>query len=329
MLKEKIKNKVALFIPVISMRDYATGLYKLNCDGNIARILSMVYQSDIILAYITVPVYEKIDKDDFRELQLKLIDKGIKNKVTFIYSGLYGDNAAETRRSNHNVNFLFDVISPESIDIIIVEPQGITKQLINSSLIDNEKLIYWCVASETKYHSPWFTREFKEDDKFISGIIATACATDSQVEYFGEKAYKEEFYNPKFSDSKIIFFPFRLSDQSYQSGLFIEMICRLKSEGIKNFKVLITDPNQSCIEVPDAIIVQSDHSIYTAILKGKPIIPYFENADEVKHISIEEFCMYKCEVICYDNREIAYGDNIHQVPNDECFYRELKKLITN
>ena len=324
MLREKLKNKNVLFIPVFSMRDYKTGKYKLNCDGNMARILSIVYSSQLNNCIITIPMKEKLDLDDFKQLLVKLKDKMIENKITFYYDDGYGVNAKETR-SSKNFSYIKKKDVYDSFDYIVSEPQQVTNELIKR--FNNDKLIYWCVASETINYSPWFTREYKEIDKEIASKILTVCATSSQVKYLKGKSVKGEFYLSEFSNIKIIFFPFRISDESYKWELFVSMVNNLIEEGVKNFRVLYTDPNNSSGDLSDVFVkVQNDFPVYIAILKGQPIIPYFENANEVKHISIEEMAMYNCNIICYNTKEIKC-DNITMVKNNKEFYEELKKKV--
>ena len=325
MLKELLVGKKVLFVPVFSMCDYKTGKYKLNCDGNMARILSIIYTSNLESCYITIPMLEKIDENDFKQLIKKIKDKNINKKINFIYSPGYGENAKATRRSASFKTHLCTYINVYTkFDYIISEPQRITVDLMK--LYPN-KIIYWCVASETISYSPWFTREYKVIDKMIASQVLTICATDSQVEYLKGKSVKGEFYEPIFSEMKIIFFPFRISDESYKWNLFISMIKRLIEEGISNFKVLYTDPNNSVGELSDVFMkVQSDFPLYLAILKGQPIIPYFENANEVKHISIEEMIMYNCNIICYNTNEVNCR-NVIKVNNDEEFYNALKEKL--
>lgn len=328
---EKLNGANFLFVPVLSMRDYSTNKYKLNCDGNMARVLSIIYKGEINgirinHAVINIPSLDKLMQSDFKELKNKIIQKGIDDKITFIFNNNYGINAHDTRMTPKLID---DINNINSFDYIVTEPQYLTKQLINDDSINNNKLIYWCVASETINYSPWFTKEFKEDDKWIASKITTICATDSQVKYLKGKSKLGEFYNANFSDMKIIFFPFRISDESYQWNKFFNMLKRLKSEGVRNYKVLVTDPNNSLENISDDFIsiIDSSFPLYISILKGKPIIPYFENADEVLHISIKEMEMYKCEIICYNNHSIQDDTNIYKVSNDEEFYAKLKELI--
>jgi hypothetical protein len=130
---------------------------------------------------------------------------------------------------------------------------------------------------------------------------------------------------------KIIFFPFRLSDPSYKADTLKEMIKKLNQE-VSNFKVIITDQNESSeadelLKLDNVIKMKADFPVYLSILKGRPIIPYFENADEIKHISIEEMIKYDCEIICYENKELPDRSNIIKVKDDKTFYIALKRTI--
>ena len=327
-LKDIIKGANVLFVPVLSMRSYENGLYKLNCDGNMARVLSLIYKSGIKKADIMIPDIDRLLMSDFYELNDRLVQKGLDTKISFIHNKCYGNNAYETRKA---LELLIPDVNYNSYDYIITEPQEATIQLILNEDIDNDKLIYWCVASETVNYSPWFTKEFKDSDKWIANNITTICATQSQVDFLKGKSVKDTFYDAKFSDMKIIFFPFRLSDPSYQWGKFRNMIKRLRKENVKNFEIIVTDPNNSLDEdikrQEGYVHVDSCFPVYISILKGKPIIPYFENADEIKHISIEEMIMYKCNIICYNNTEIPNVSNVLKVSDDEEFYQALKRLI--
>lgn len=326
MIRDRIERKYVLFIPVYSMRSYETGKYKLNCDGNMARVLSMIYSSNPLFVDIYIPSNNMIDQDDFIALKRKLFNKGIDKKVRFIHTK-YGANAKETRALNTILNTDMNY-GRASYDVVIVEPQV---SVIDASILYGKtNVIYWCVASETISYSPWFTKDYKDLDKYLAQNFVTACATQSQVDYLGGLSYKDEFYNPEFSDTKIIFFPFRLSDESYQWEKFQQMIYQLCKEGVRDFSVIVTDPNASIktSNIPNLVFAPSSSPIYVSILKGKPIIPYFEKADEVKHIGIEEMVMYNCDIVCYDNKELPDSNNIYKVNDDLAFYDALKGLLT-
>lgn len=327
MIRDRIAWNYALFVPVYSMRSYETGKYKLNCDGNMARVLSMIYDSNVLFADILIPSGNMLDRNDFLELKRKVRNKGLEKKISFKHTAGYGANAKETRASNMIIN-IPPGINKQSYDVVIVEPQT---AVIDASIVyGNDKIIYWCVASETISFSPWFTKDYKDLDKYLAQNFVTACATQSQVDYLGGLSYKDEFYNPKFSDTKIIFFPFRLSDESYQWEKFQQMVFQLCHDGVKDFSVIITDPNASVktSNIQNVTFAPSSSPIYISILKGKPIIPYFEKADEVKHIGIEEMVMYNCDIICYDNKELPDTSNIYKVNDDIAFYDTLKGLVT-
>lgn len=321
-----IKGKRCLFIPVYSMRDYKTGKYKMMNDGNMARILSKVFSVANDSVDVMIPSIEDIA--DFEELSNFVAKSGI--KVRFIQTGCYGKNANETRKS-----FKF-VTDPklkllelcDEYDIIICEPNYLTMYLIERGFED--KLIYWCVASKTSQMCPWFVEEFSDLDKMIAQKVKTAVLTKTQVEYLGGMSFVDsEFYRPELFDYKTIFFPFRLSDQSYHAEFVRDAINELKDEGYNNFKILYTDPNASDVFIDDGTFVKipSSKDVYLSVLKSKPIIPYLEDSNNVLHISIFEFMYYGCKLIMFENDNINPDGAIMIDNNIESLKKAIKKFL--
>jgi hypothetical protein len=83
--------------------------------------------------------------------------------------------------------------------------------------------------------------------------------------------------------------------------LFEKTIDKLIKDGIDNFVVLYTDPNDSHLldeKNSDIYIkVSSNKFVYQAILKGQPIVPYFDDTTKNYHSNIFEFNYYGCDVI--------------------------------
>ena len=114
------------------------------------------------------------------------------------------------------------------------------------------------------------------------------------------KSYVEEFYLPGFFDLNIIFFPFRLTDRNYKAIEFKKKIEEMyENKNLKDFVVLYTDMNDSGIfeDKKPFKKIPSDKELYLAILKSKPIIPYFENEEMLLHISYVEFKYYGCNIV--------------------------------
>ena len=99
-----------------------------------------------------------------------------------------------------------------------------------------------------------------------------------------------------------------MTDESYHVKEFVEIINNIRMCGFNNFRVLFTDPNNSGLIEEDEVFkkVSCDKDLYISILKGKPIIPYFEDSNNVVHISIYEFMFYECEVIMFENENINF-----------------------
>jgi hypothetical protein len=322
-ISKEIENKKVLFIPIYSMRSYKTGKYKMLNDGNMARILSKIYSSNVKSAHVLIP--EQYEIEDFEDLN-NFVER-LKINVTFLQVKCYGENANETRNTLRFINDkeLNLLERCNNYDVIISEPNMTTYALMESKI--KSKLIYWCVASKTSEICPWFVEEFADMDYKIAQNVKTAVLTKTQMFYLKGKSFVDtDFYKAELFDYKTIFFPFRLSDKSYKAKIFRKIIEELKSEGINNFKVLFTDPNNSGIFEEDGTFVKVDSSkdVYLSILKSKPIIPYFEDSNNMLHISIFEFDYYGCKIIMYENDNIKPESAVF-IKNDS----EIKEALKN
>ena len=257
--------------------------------------------------------------------------KYIKN-IEWISCSAYGHNAKETRDNYKSmVDFINENKLLDDIDYVVCEPNYLIKYFIESNIY-NCKFIYWCVASITSEMCPWFVEEYIDLDKKIAKEIPTAVCTKTQVEALGINSFVEPIYNPEFFDYDIIFFPFRLSDQSYKFEEFRNIIETYYEETISKccnrFKVLYSDPNQSYKDKLNNEIfvkVPSDKPVYLSILKSKPIIPYFEDSKNMEHISINEFLYYDCRIIAFENERFDNNTNVRQISKLD----EIKKVLSD
>ena len=319
MLAEKIRDKRVLFVPIYSMRNYQTGQYELEHDGNYNRVLSLLAKHTFTKADVLIPANAVLPKKP--------------NDVDFIVSASYGKNAKATRDTENLFDDVIALFEHNKYDIIVVEPNALTLQLIahfrNITMLD--KLVYWCVASATECGTPWFVQEYASTDKQIASTVVTACASQSQVEYLQGKSYLEEsFYNPEVFDYQTIFFPFRLTDQNYHANEFAEIVKQLQNTpGLKPFKVLYTDVNSSGLfdNFDNFVRVSSDHDTYLQVLKGRPIIPYLENDNMLEHVSIHEFLYYNCKVIMLNQKHKRDNPNIIYIDNINCLLKTLCELL--
>lgn len=336
-IKKRMECVKTLFIPIYSMRSYETGLFDILCDGNMARVLNMCKDNESQIVYVAIPE-ERLLKEGCIEQLYKFIELHNITDIEFVQFKGYKENAAATRDSVSFNSQVVDFVNKNDISLLVVEPNLLIKHLLLSnndkirSLIERDRVIYWCVASATTIDVPWFVMGRVQSDIELSRLLPTACAVESQVGFLKGKSYVEEFYNPENFDMKIIFFPFRISDRSYRFNSLVEMVRKLVKEGIYNFKVLLTDPNNSLEDIEDDIkdmfeVIPSSKLIYLAILKGRPIIPYFENADVVKHISICEMLYYKCNIITFKAEELLGKENVYVCETYFGFYNILKQLL--
>lgn len=295
-IQDYVRYKNILFVPIYSMRDYATGVYRLDNDGNMARIVSKLIELD---EYNNATVYIPEVYSGLETIMCQISRYGIQDKVTFKKVKGYGKNAKETRECPWG---LLDVIRDEYIngikyDVIIAEPNFLISKLYPYT----KEIIYWNVASVTTEGTPWFVSDYSLLDRNLARKYKTACATMAQVNALQGNAFVESFYRPNYFDYKIIFFPFRISDENYMAKYVRDVISELYfEEGFGNFKVYYTDPNGSnnVFDKSDIFVkVPSQKEVYLGILKGQPIIPYMENTDVLEHISINEFIYYNCNVI--------------------------------
>lgn len=321
-LTELTRGKRVLFVPIFSMRDRKTGTYHLENDGNFARLMSFIMQSDLQESRMLIPWDYTIDDVMLCKMREKNVD--------IFAVDCYGQNARETRMTDDFFEYFVKTNGAEDFDLIIAEPNHIVDMLIASTIVD--KLVYWCVASTTTEGTPWFVAEWTDVDKRIAQEIPTACANQAQVDFLGGKAFLEPcFYDAKLFDYQTIFFPFRLTDENYHAEEFASVIRRLnETRGLKPFKVLYTDVNNSGIfdEEPECFKkVSSDHDVYLNILKGRPIIPYLEHDDVLEHISIHEFLYYNCEVIMLTQKHKRTSDNIIYIDDISCLYESLVTLL--
>ena len=295
-----ICDKNVLFVPVYSMRSRITGKYNLENDGNMARILSILFQDLLKSAIVLVPEENRCEglnviKDKCKELSFD---------VEFVHTNAYGENAKQTRIEVAKFNEVLDNL--DGIDYVVSEPNYLTLDLClrKEAAEISPKIIYWCVASVTTKRKPWFVVEYAPVDIAIAEKCLTITMTKSQADELGGNSIVDSkaFYNPEIFDVKYIYFPFRLTDENYCVDIFLEAVLELLKCEYK-FVVLYSDPNSSQLfdsllsMYPNVFVkVSSEKDVYLSILKGKPIIPYLEDSD-VLHISEKEFEYYDCDVI--------------------------------
>lgn len=319
-------GKSVLCVPVYSMRSHEGDmLYDLTCDGNFSRVVSILSGCPAESVTITVPPANMLTRES-----LELIAKCIRELcLKFRQCDGYGINARSTRLSAQLGFSVGKIIN--DYDLAIIEPQ-VTMVMCAIDVSSTTQLAYWCVASATTSGTPWFVEDFAGLDKAIADRYLTLCASPTQVEYLAGKSVLAEFSNPAFFDKSILFFPFRLSDEEYDVKSLIRLINSLNDDGLDDaFDVIITDPNDSApdelLNISNVVRLTSSHPAYLAVLKGKPIIPYFGIVDMIRHISLDEMVYYGCNIVCYRNETLAGFQNVSMVDTFEQFCVTMKAMI--
>lgn len=332
-LERIMNNKDVLFVPVYSARSYKTGAYDLAVDGNMSRVLMKVLKSQANHIDIFVP-------DNCENIRLieDILLRNKKDSSVYLLPVKYGKNAHETRNmANQFYGYINHQIARRRYDLIIVEIDSLMYALSRGYLklpVENKKLeiIYW-----TNIWLPGGEMWNKADPDYIITIAEkykTACIIKEQVDlYKGKSFYDEYVYYPEYFEKKTIFFPFRLSDKDYHAAEFADAIKMLLEEGVNNFEVLFTDPNDSGyfdgFDEGIFIKVPPTKAVYNAILKGKPVIPYFSDINQNSHSNIFDFLYYGCDIITFENNICKGHDNVTFIKDLQEFSEELKRRIEN
>lgn len=195
-LKEMLKGKSVLVIPIVSSIDRKTGEYNLEADGNINRIVTtFAYCNNMETLKFVLPKKRKFVPND-------IIDKfGNKYYIyypnTFFsvhYSDNFGIHAGEQRMKKDVYEALYNELKDvfNQYDYIFVESQGLAKLMINRSHLGN-KIIFWNYTCEfvkgNGYNGPEKSRSFlkgyDKDNKYImENVNMTILASPEQVEYY-------------------------------------------------------------------------------------------------------------------------------------------------
>lgn len=320
---ELLKDKNVLMIPVYSARSYKTGKYNLTADGNVSKYLMKITKSNAEKITIFYPD-NSINLDKVK----KILEENTKQKAVWV-PVKYGKNAQETRNMGEQFLSYID----EKYDIVISEINTLAEIIANggNDFCNKNNFIYW-VGTHNIDGTRWDEPGHEQLNKKIAKEVMTACLLPAQVNFLGGKAFKDDYvYEPKYFDKNIIFFPFRLSDNSYKLKLFLNAIRYLyEDEKINNFVVLYTDPNDSglldYIDENIFIKVPANKFVYLSILKGKPIVPFLDDVEKNSHSNIFEFLYYDCKVIMYENENIFFKKAI-KIKNDEELKIKLKELL--
>lgn len=288
-----------------SMRSHKTGEYQLMYDSNTNIMLHKLAgytASDTVT--ITIPRNSDLDQlIQFRNLSNL-------NKCVVIFKFLnYGIHAGDTRDT---MDFILESedIDWSSYDFVECHIESVRPRLGQMRweyMIFNSSVLH----EERPYADKHFTNILRLLDKGYHMKFSTRCqlsmipdqlltSASIDVDFFSPEV--ADYITSKYIDLELLerlkqvvptrakFFPFRLSDKAY---------CFDKV--YPDYKVVVTDPNESCIEHENIINISSMHlckkTLYTTMLllmRDRPDvrIPLYEDITFNYHISIVEMLYY-------------------------------------
>ena len=328
-LKEIIKDKNVLYIPIYSCFDYQTQKLNFKADGNINRFLSTFHHCN---TYKSLSLLCPVGGNDFEWFLNTIHNFDILKSISLIYSP-YIVKSAKIERSLDFANKVFyDETNYDKYDIIIVESQHLFMKFFVNGYKD--KLVYWCPVCATNNKTRDFLEPYKELDRFIfSEAKWTIVASNDQVEYYKTITGKDPIqieqlidrqlscFNykvqndiinefAKFNNYHKIFLPFRLTDRGYQMQEIFDYLYN-ERRGNKPIKVFYSNPN-NCdiyqfaknnaykklfIDTTFIKVSKDRDTYYTIIDYCKVIIPYFEDTEFICHAAVDELKFANC-VVC-------------------------------
>lgn len=368
-----IENKKVLYVPILSMRDYESSKYDLSSDGNVNRFISNFLSVPKEIQYhctIILPAENQISKEGL--ILLNNFKRQSEGRISLIYMDKYPSGGAQVLRSLSGASVLLNFIRPDIIsgvyDLIIYEG-NVLGSLIEALKVtyNSFKTIYWCPVSATTEINPSFLKEYKETDLFLSlHTDYLWVASNNQYDYFKDYLEKRDFkksYNLSIISNlinpaldifmfetdyriivetdkiisegyKIVYLPFRLTDEGYHLKTIINDIKNLsKAFGIK-IAILYGDPNNSQIlddekDTEFLILVKiptKRNTYYTMLSQVDCIVPYLEDTKNILHATINELIYYQTKTIFYKNEYLA--TNMPQINSISEFQMALYKFLT-
>jgi 3-deoxy-D-manno-octulosonate 8-phosphate phosphatase KdsC-like HAD superfamily phosphatase len=286
-VQDKRFNKI-LFIQQYSMRNHSDGTYNLLLDGNLNLTLHRISSINNHNAVVHITIPKNHNKEQFAILKEFVANTDILPKIEFVELD-YGENALENRKvvvNNFDFNSYFQT---HYFDLIVSDFSNFKSNIPKSKLIYNyniskvEKLNRWYVddffdeqLKAILNNKPDYVYVLNENQKeyFIDNvetnedraIIDSMVVVDKQLfnrSFFDEQVKFFDKYSNyksiitqlvKHKNKKIVFFPFRLSDECYAIN---ELINHCK-RNYEDFIILTTDPNESIDALNDDHIVKLD-----------------------------------------------------------------------
>ena len=326
-----INDKNILHIPIYSMFDRKTRKLNISCDGNVNRYLTTYYLNNTYKKLnLYIPNKNNVTNIDKFNEYISLL-KNVK-----LYSSSYIKDSALYQREKEFATKIIKNIKNKNVDYIIFEGQQLGIKLLNSKILQS-KLIYWCPVCATNTKTRSFLNKDKKINEYIfkhKNISYIIIDSIDQYNYLKELDISEDkicLINkhidrtlPMFSNyikditvisfieylnkenKKIIYLPFRLSDEGYK----LEEIFNIINNNLTNNNYCIIYPNLNNISVEElsrvihkkyenidvnkilnnSYKISSSRDTFYTILDNcnKVIIPYFEDINFINHSTIQE-----------------------------------------
>lgn len=345
-INDLFNRKSIVYFPIVSMQNRETRNYKLDQDGNVNRFITFFSKCNTMKQlYITLPSNKETCKyyTDFTKS---------KNNIATIYNSNFGQHALDQRVNKdiiiNQYNASKEII--DNSDIIIVESQGLANLILSNN--SNKTIIYWCPVSVTNKKSRSFIEQYREIDKeLFNKVNYIIVVSPEQYDYLIELGINSEkilyyyelmdrslqvfnHYNhiDTISNKKIIYLPFRLTDEGYKSEQILDILEQLCIKYPNKFVIVYSDPNNSKFERVTKnsdlyFKISSDRDTYYSYLDSKNVlIPYFEDINYVNHASIHEFNneQSKCTVLLNNTEYHAYN-----IKRKDILYIDFNNLYKN
>jgi len=335
-LKEIIQDKVVSHIPIYSMFDHSTKMINLNCDGNINRWLTRFYKSKN-WKHLDVYGPKSEISINYDALKEKL---GYFNDFSYVEVDAIKTNAGRQRSKEFVTDFFSEVDESKFLqsDVIICEGQEIILHLLEMKKQKNLdfKLIYWCPLCNTNYKQKEFLIKDKPVNEHIfREVDYTIIVGKDQIQYLKECGIPKEkvIFDPEMMDrnlpffqyekqdavvnelkkhEKVVYLPFRLSDEGYQFWNIVDVVKDLDDkrvaiycpnvnsasdeELVKMCKMHLSSLSEK--EILDVIHkmlpISSQRDVFYSVLDNcdNVVIPYFEDTDFVPHVAVDEMMHY-------------------------------------
>ncbi len=278
-LNKIIDGAKVLCVPIVSSINRKTNKYKLDCDGNVNRIITTFSHANSFkkLTILLPSEYESMNV-------LNKFKKQNKSKVTLVHTPYFGKHAGEQRSLPdcylNTLNLIKDNYS--DYDWIFVESQHLAKELVDSDEYSNKLIFYNNVCEievdgetktrsfmngyndlnkflakhcqytitvspeTTEYWKNFIKTEYPNNQDLSSKVLNIPYLIDRNLSYFDYSIDKElvEYVNGiKNQGYGIIYLPYRLTDEGYKIDKVIEYINNYAF--YKKVCLMYSDPNNS------------------------------------------------------------------------------------